>query len=295
MRILIGGAGGLIGSALCDSFQSDEVVRLVRSEPKQNEIRWDPTGGELETKALEGFDAIINLSGEPVVGRWTEQKKSRIRDSRVKSAGLLADTILKLEKPPAVFLCASAVGYYGNRGDEILTEDSPPGEGFLPQVCVKWESATARAQSSSTRVVNMRFAVVLSKDGGALKKMLAPFKSGLGAKLGNGSQYMSWIALQDLVSAAHFCMQNNSVQGPVNFCSPQPVTNSDFTKTLAKVMRRPAFLAVPGFALKLAFGQMAEECLLSSARAIPKKLLETGFTFAYPGLEDALRAALEIV
>ncbi len=289
------GSRGLIGSAMCDSFRDEDIFRLVRSEPKQNEILWNPDAGKLDASALEGFDAIINLSGEPVVGSWTEKKKSLIRDSRVKSTELLADTISKLENPPAVFLCASAVGYYGNRGNEILTEESSPGKGFLPDVSLEWEKAAAQAQSPTTRVASMRFGIVLSKKGGALKKMLSPFSLGLGAKLGNGRQYMSWISLQDLVSAAQFCLRSDSTRGPVNFCSPNPVTNAEFTRTLAKVIRRPALLSIPGFVLKLALGEIAEGGLLASQRAIPKKLLESGFTFAHADLEKALRAALEIV
>jgi uncharacterized protein (TIGR01777 family) len=242
---------------------------------------------------VSGFDAVIHLSGESVAGRWTEAKKRGIRESRVVSTNNLAQALAKTEKPPQTFICASAIGYYGNRGDEILDEESPPGTGFLPEVCLEWEAATEPAAIAGIRVVNPRFGIVLSKNGGALKEILLPFRLGLGGRVGNGRQWWSWIHIADVVSAVSQILEGASsskLKGPVNIVSPNPATNGEFTKTLADALKRPAILPVPAFAARLAFGEFADEGLLASARVHPGKLLIGGFKFQYsdllPALED---------
>lgn len=280
----------MIGSALVSSFESrgDEVVRLVRHHPKiANEVRWDPTR-TISPQLVSGFSTVIHLSGENIAGRWTEQKKCRIRDSRVFSTDFLSQALAKAEKKPGTFLCASAIGYYGNRGDEILTEESLSGDGFFPEVCREWEFATEPASDAGIRVVNLRTGIVLSCDGGALKQMLLPFKLGLGGQIGDGSQYWSWIHIADFVSAVHQILQNGDVQGAVNVTAPNPVTNAEFTGALARVLNRPAFLPAPAFALRLVLGELADEGLLASARVLPKKLLDGGFQFRFSELESAL-------
>jgi uncharacterized protein (TIGR01777 family) len=254
---------------------------------------------------VSGFDAIIHLSGEIVAGRWTAAKKARIRESRVVSTNNLSDALTKSDSPPKTFVCASAIGYYGNRGDEILTEESPSGSGFLPEVCREWESATEAAANAGIRTVNLRTGLVLSPSGGALKQMLLPFRLGLGGRIGSGRQWWSWIHIEDFVAAVYHILQNTlaatsttvelrasspglPVTGATNMVSPNPVTNGDFTRTLAKVLKRPALLPVPAFAARLALGELADEALLASARVEPKRLIEIGFEFKFSQLGSAL-------
>jgi uncharacterized protein (TIGR01777 family) len=285
------GASGLIGSALALSFQSNgsEVVRLVRRATEApDEVGWDPMR-PIASELITGYDAVIHLSGESVAGRWTEAKKRRIRDSRVISTQDFAHALAAANRKPAVFLCASAIGYYGSRGGEILNEESAAGEGFLPAVCREWEAASEVANNAGIRVLNLRIGVVLSRDGGALKQMLLPFRLGLGGRIGSGRQWFSWIHIDDLVSAVHHILDSTTLSGPVNVVAPNPVTNAEFTHTLARVLRRPAVLSVPAFAVRLAFGELADEGLLASARVMPGKLTQSGFVFQFPRLEPALQ------
>jgi uncharacterized protein (TIGR01777 family) len=292
-RILISGASGLIGSALVPALESGgyKVARLVRGSAKsRTDLVWDPMR-EVSPGLVSGCDAVIHLSGENVAGRWTAEKKRKIRESRVVSTRNLAWAIARAEEPPRTFVCASAIGYYGNRGDEVLTEDSAPVAGFLPEVCREWEAAT-HVGIAGVRVANMRFGIVLSKEGGALKEMLLPFRLGLGGKIGNGRQWWSWIHIDDVVSAVMQILRAESLRSAINMTAPNPVTNAEFTRVLASVMKRPAIFAVPGFAAKLAFGEFAEEGILSSARVVPRKLEESGFQFRYAELESALAGIL---
>ncbi len=294
IRILISGASGLIGKALIPALETRgaHVHRLVRREPgDQQEIRWNPMQA-VSPQIVSGYDAVIHLSGESVAGRWTESKKRRIRDSRVISTRNLATAMAKAEKPPQTFVCASAIGYYGNRGDEVLAEESGSGEGFLAELSREWEEAARPAAHAGIRVVNLRIGVVLSRDGGALKQMLLPFRLGLGGKIGSGRQWFSWIHVDDLVAAVLHILEKPNLSGPVNMVSPNPVTNEGFTKTLAKTLNRTAILPVPAFALRLTFGEFAGEGLLASARVVPKKLREDGFAFRCPELEVALEDLL---
>jgi len=292
MRVLLSGASGLIGSALARRLAaSSEVVRLVRRDPLSaaKEIRWDPAAGRIEPKQLEGFDAVVHLAGENIgAGRWTAAKKARIRSSRVEGTSLLAKTLAGLNQPPKVLVSASAVGYYGDRGEEKLDEGSGPGTGFLAEVCGAWEEGAMTAAEAGIRVVLARFGVVLSPEGGALARLLPLFRFGLGGRLGSGRQYMSWIALEDAVAAIAFVMENDSLRGSVNVSSPQPVTNREFTQTLGRVLRRPTLLHAPSIALRAVLGEMADEMLLASVRVYPRRLLEAGFSFSKPDLEAAL-------
>jgi uncharacterized protein (TIGR01777 family) len=242
---------------------------------------------------LEGFDAVVHLAGESIAGRWTAEKKAKARDSRVNGTLLLSDALAGLERPPKTMVSASAVGYYGNRGDEVLTEDSFPGQGFLAGVCEEWEAATESASSAGIRVVRTRFGMVLASKGGALEQMIRPFRLGVAGKLGSGKQYWSWVAIDDVTGIVQHALATESLQGPVNAVSPNPVTNEQFTQTLARIIGRPARLTVPPFALRLAFGDMADEALLSSARVVPQRLLTSGYSFSYPDLERALRHLLK--
>lgn len=292
MRILLTGASGLIGSALGAFFRSngDEVYQLTRKKAASlpYEIPWNPAAGLLASELLEGFEVVIHLGGEPLVGRWTESKKQAIMQSRVEGTRLLADGLSTLAHPPRVFISASAIGYYGSCGERQLLESSPQGKGFLAEVCAAWEAAARPAARSGIRTVFLRTGMVLSPQGGALNKMLLPFKLGLGGILGTGNQYMSWIDLDDLVRAVHYLVQEPSIQGPVNMVAPFPVTNTVFTKTLARALHRPASLRMPKWLLSLLFGEAAEEILLASQRVEPSVLLEKGFTFQYPSLEESL-------
>jgi uncharacterized protein len=293
-RILISGASGLIGSALLTALESsgNEVFRLVRREAdKANEVQWEPMR-PIPAKLVSGYDAVIHLSGENVAGRWSEAKKKRIRDSRVVSTQNLAWALGEAQVRPAAFVCASAVGYYGDRGDETLTEQSGPGEGFLAEVCREWEAAAARVSEAGIRVVNLRIGIVLSRDGGALKQMLLPFRLGLGGRIGSGRQWWSWIHVADLVGAVEHALQSDALRGAVNLTAPTPVTNRDFTKALAEALHRPAVLPIPAFAARLAFGELAEEGLLASARVAPQKLIQSGFVFQFPELRQALKSLM---
>ena len=321
-KILISGASGLIGAALIPVLEKrgDQVYQLVRRDPlNEREIRWDPMQA-LSSRTVSGFDAVIHLSGENVAGRWTNAKKQRIRDSRVLSTRNLADALARADAPAKTFLCASAIGYYGNRGDEVLTEESPVGEGFLASTCREWEESTEPATRAGIRVVNLRIGIVLSRHGGALKQMLLPFRLGLGGKIGSGRQWLSWIHIDDLVAAVLHVLNSvappfprsvreggNSdftepsttavecrapspglLHGAVNLVAPNPVTNAEFTKTLARVLRRPTFFSVPAWAARLAFGELADEGLLASTRVIPQRLVNSGFQFRFPELQAAI-------
>jgi uncharacterized protein len=296
MNVLISGASGLVGSALIPALvaRGDRVIRLVRHpvESGAPEIEWHP-GSRLDPETLEGFEAAIHLAGENIFGRWTDAKKRAIRESRVGGAQTLADAIAGCQRAPRVFLSASAIGYYGSRGDESLDEETSLGEGFLAEVAHQWEDATASARRAGSRVVNLRFGVVLSKEGGALAKMLTPFRFGLGGRLGAGTQWFSWISIEDTVAAILFALDHDRVRGPINLTAPAPVTNADFTRTLAHVLRRPAIFPVPLFIPRMVFGsEMTRETLAASQRVFPAKLAAAGYNFRHPELEGALRALL---
>ena len=297
MKILVSGSHGLVGKALTQSLTTDghEVLGLVRRARAFGapEIEWHPTHGQIDAQHLEGFDVVVHLAGESIAsGRWTDSKKRAIRESRVKGTTLLSEALAQLSRPPSVFICASAIGYYGNRGDELLTEQSAPGEDFLSSVCVEWENATKPATEKGIRTINARFGVILAPDGGALAQMLTPFRMGIGGRVGSGKQWMSWIALGDVVNGLKFLISDKSVHGPVNFVAPNPVTNAEFTKTLGRVLSRPTLFPVPGFGARLAFGELADALLLSSQRVEPGVLTDNGFLFSWPALEPALRHLL---
>jgi hypothetical protein len=298
MNIVVSGSSGLVGSALVPELSAarHNVKRLVRRAPsgKLAEVRWNPAGGELDTAVVEGCDAVIHLAGESIAaGRWTMAKKARIRDSRVRSTALLAEALARTKKAPKVMVCASAIGYYGSRGDELLTEDSPAGSGFLAGVCREWEAAAAPAFRKGIRVVHLRFGVVLSRRGGALAKMLLPFWLGAGGRIGSGRQYMSWIAIGDAVGAIQYAMENEALRGPVNAVAPNPVTNQEFTLALGRALRRPTLFPMPELAARLLFGEMADALLLSSTRVVPERLKSAGYRFRHPALDAALRHLLE--
>jgi uncharacterized protein (TIGR01777 family) len=266
---------------------------MVRSSPKGDEALWNYQVQQIDLEKLATADAVVHLAGENIAnGRWNNDKKRRIRESREAGTRFLAESIARLQERPKVLLCASAIGYYGDRGDEELTEQSSPGMGFLPEVCIAWESACRPAAEAGVRVVNLRIGLVLSRDGGALRKMLLPFKLGAGGVVGGGKQWWSWIALDDLVRAMQQILTNEQLQGPVNGTAPQPVTNREFTKTLGKAISRPTIFPMPAFAARLALGEMANELLLASARVFPRRLQESGFKFQFPELEAALRHVL---
>jgi uncharacterized protein (TIGR01777 family) len=298
MKILIGGSLGLVGTALIKSLEGDghEIFSLVRYAPRsESEIEWSPDRYSIALARLEGFDAVVNLAGESIAeSRWTEDKKRRIRESRVKGTKLLGDALANLTERPKTFICASAIGYYGNRGDEILTETSAPGNDFLSDVCVEWEKATALATEKGIRVVNTRFGVILDRQGGALAKMLPPFRMGVGGRIGSGKQWMSWIALDDVVGALKFALVNETLSGPVNFVVPGSVTNAEFTKTLGKALSRPAIFPIPAFAVRLVFGEMADALLLASQRVEPEQLTKEGYKFQFLRLAEALRNVLAV-
>ena len=298
MKILVSGSHGLVGKALINSLTNDghEIVRLVRRERSfgSPEVEWHPNQGRIDAADLEGLDAVVHLAGENIAsGRWTAEKKRAIRDSRVKGTSLLSVTLARMSRPPSVFLSASAIGYYGDRGDELLTEKSAPGKGFLPEVCIEWENAAKPAAEKGIRTVCTRFGIILDPDEGALAKMLTPFRMGIGGKVGDGHQWMSWIAVDDVVGGLKFIIEDNSVVGPVNFVAPNPVTNAEFTKTLGRVLSRPTIFPVPAFGARLAFGEMADALLLSSQKVEPGVLEDKGFLFSWPTLEPALRHLMD--
>lgn len=296
MNVLVTGSSGLVGSSLVPLLESQghRVVRLVRNQPGGDaEVRWDPGAGTIDTAGLQGVEGVVHLAGENIAeGRWTEEKKARIRSSREAGTRLLAESLAGLENPPRVLVSASAIGYYGDRGDETLSEESPPGEGFLSETCLAWEAAAKPAADAGIRVVHPRIGIVLSADGGALAKMLFPFKMGVGGVLGSGNQYMSWIAIDDLVEIIGHALVTDALRGPVNAVAPAAATNREFTKTLGRVLVRPTLLPMPGFAARLAFGEMADALLLASTRVAPARLEQSGYSFRYPQLEGALRHVL---
>lgn len=295
MRVAISGATGLVGSALCRALEArgDTPVPLVRGESPGGGIPWDPALGILDPAALEGIDAVVHLAGENVAGgRWTTERKRRIRDSRVKGTTLIAGAMAACATPPKTLVSASAIGYYGDRGDAVVDESDQPGSGFLAEVCRDWEASTRPAADAGVRVAMLRIGLVLSPEGGALARMLPPFRLGLGGVPGDPSVYLSWVTLGDLVRIVLHVLDNPGVSGPMNAFSPHPVTSAEFTKTLAKVLRRPAFFHVPSFALRLALGEMADGMLFMSVRGKPQRLMDSGFAFEHAGLEDALRALL---
>src|SRR5215217_2770571 len=294
MNVLISGATGLIGSALAQELKDGghSITRLTRSPKGENDVRWDPDAGTIDG-SLAGTEAVVHLAGESIAeGRWTASKKERIMESRKKGTRLLAETIAALPTPPKVMVSASAVGYYGDRGDEVLREDSSPGSDFLAQVCKAWETAANPAREAGIRVVHPRFGIVLSPKGGALGTTLPIFKLGGGGRIGSGPQWWSWVALDDVVGAILHALEDNSVEGPVNVGSPNPLTNAEYTKVLGRVLNRPTVFAVPAPAIRIAIGGMADALLLASQRVEPVKLKETVYHFRYPELEGALRHLL---
>jgi uncharacterized protein (TIGR01777 family) len=297
MKILVTGSTGLVGSVLVPSLRSKghEVLRAVRSSPKgADEIQWDPERGTIDVAKLVNLDAAVHLAGESVAdGRWSDEKKRRILDSRVKGTRLLSETLARLNPKPGVLVSASAIGYYGSRGSEVMTEESTTGEGFLASVSRQWESSTSAAAEAGIRVVSLRIGIVLSVKGGALGKMLPPFKLGLGGKVGDGKQFMSWIAVEDVVGIIEHALEDKSLSGPVNTVAPSPVTNAEFTKALGQAISRPTIFPLPAFAARLAFGEMADETLLSSTRVLPERLTKSGYKFQFSQLDVALRNALK--
>lgn len=301
MKIAITGSSGLVGSVLIPFLLTGghQVIRFVRKaatstvEDGTTSVLWNPDKGELNASALEGVDAVINLAGEGIADkRWTDERKKRILDSRIKGTTLLAKTLAGMKLPPKVFFSASAIGYYPPSEDTPLTESSPAGTGFLPEVCSAWEAATKPAENAGIRTVNGRIGIVLSARGGALTAQLPLFRWGVAGRLGSGRQYASWIEIDDLVGAIHFCLMNENIRGPVNLTAPGMVTNQEFTKTLGQVLHRPTFLPAPAWALRLALGEMADALLLASLKVIPERLQQAGFSFHYPELEPALRHLL---
>ena len=294
-RVLVSGVSGPVGAALLPSLKGRgfQVTRLVRGVVSgEDQLSWDPAK-PLAPELVSGFRAVIHLAGESVVGRWTSSKKTKIRDSRVLGTRNLAQSLAQAKDRPRVLISASAVGYYGDRDGELLREESPSGAGFLPEVCREWEAANQSASQAGIRAVQIRIGVVLSPTGGALQKLLPPFRMGVGGNIGSGRQWMSWIHVQDLVGAVHHILKIDLLQGPVNLVAPKSVTNAEFTKTLGSVLSRPTIFPVPAFAAKLAFGQMAEEVLLGSQRVEPAKLIASGYPFQYTDLRKALEAVLK--
>jgi uncharacterized protein len=299
MKILISGASGLVGTHLIPVLEAKghEIFKLVRKTPKnEREIQWDAKTGfsEKEQARLEDFDAVIHLAGDAIASEnWSEEKKRRIRESRTGGTRVLVDALKKTSNPPKTFISASASGFYGDRKDEVLTEESAKGEGFIPEVCDEWEQESRRAEEFGARVVSLRIGVVLAKDGGALEKMLTPFKLGVGGVVGSGKQWMPWIALDDLLNVIIFALENEELKGAVNTISPDAVTNEGFTKALGKAVHRPTILPIPEFAIRLLYGEMGETLLLQGQRMIPEKLQDAGFEFQYPKLENALKHVLK--
>src|SRR5271165_554530 len=296
MRVLIRGASGLIGQALTRALtaRGHEPVALVRRAPREGEVQWSP-GEPLDPEKLAGCDAVVHLAGKNIAGYWTEKFKQEVRDSRVRGTQTLANAAAgsyRQSGQPRVFLSASAIGYYGDRGDELLTEESGPGQGFLAELAQQWEAATGPARDAGIRVVNLRIGVVLARGGGALQPMLLPFRLGLGGRIGSGKQYWSWISLEDVVGAILFALQNESLSGPVSVVSPEPARNEEFVRALGEQLNRPTIFPLPAFVVRTLLGEMGDAALLGSARVEPAKLKAAGYQFRYPRLKDALRAAL---
>ncbi|PYX89589.1 MAG: TIGR01777 family protein [Acidobacteria bacterium] len=296
MKILASGMSGTIGLALLPALSSHghTITRLKTGAVcSQNEIAWDPLQ-PLKPGLAGGFDAVIHLAGENIFGRWSEAKKKRIHDSRVVGTRHVCEALARTTTRPGVLIAGSAIGYYGSRGDETLTEESKLGTGFLAETCREWEAASEPAEQAGWRVIHLRTGVVLSPQEGALKKMLAPFRLGLGGKIGSGRQWLSWISIADTVAVILHCLRTESLHGPVNMVAPNPATNAEFSRILGKVLHRPAFATVPAFATKLLFGkEMAEETVLTSQRVMPKRLQESGFQFQQPFLNEALKNLLQ--
>ncbi|MGW7303243.1 TIGR01777 family oxidoreductase [Streptomyces sp. NPDC054829] len=294
-RVAVAGASGLIGGALSRSLRSDgvEVVRLVRRTPRaEDEIRWDPQARFVDAGDLAGCDAVVNLAGAGVGSRrWTEAYKARIRDSRVLGTAALAEAIAAMDSPPRVFVNGSAIGYYGETGDRIVDESAPPGEGFLPEVCVRWEAAAAPAERAGVRTVLVRSGLVVARSGGAWARLFPLFRAGLGGRMGDGGQYWSFVSLHDEVAAIRHLLDSEELSGPFNVTAPEPVTNREITAAMGRVLKRPTPFPVPAAVLRTVLGEMAED-VLGSARVVPKRLLESGFRFTYPGIDEAVRAAL---
>jgi uncharacterized protein (TIGR01777 family) len=295
MNVIVTGASGLVGQALVPLLTTGghAVTKLVRKSPGAGEAQWDPEQQEIDTTALAAADAVVHLAGDNIAeGRWTKAKKQRILDSRVNGTRLIAESLARLERGPRTLVCASAIGYYGDRGDEWLDEQSTPGTGFLADVCQAWEAAAQPARDAGVRVVHLRFGVILSPRGGALAKMLFPFKTGGGGKVGSGKQYWSWVALDDVIGAINHALLTPALEGPVNVVAPEPVTNLEFTKTLGKVLRRPTIIPLPAFAARLLLGEVADELLLASQRVRATRLEQTAYDFRHRELEGALRSLL---
>jgi uncharacterized protein (TIGR01777 family) len=295
MNVAVTGATGLVGSTLVPMLTTGghRVIKLVRRPAGDSTVTWDPEAESFDASSLDGVDAVVHLAGENIAAaRWSPKVKDRIRDSRVQGTRVLCEGLARMKTPPKVLVCASAVGFYGDRDDEVLTEDSAAGSGFLADVAQDWEAATQPARDAVIRVVNLRFGVVLSPKDGALAKMLLPFKLGAGGRVGSGRQYWSWISIDDAAGAIHHAVLTDSLSGPVNAVAPKPVTNTEFTKTLGRVLGRPAIVPMPAFAARLALGEMADELLLASIRVEPRQLIESGYDFRQPTLESALRHLL---
>ncbi len=296
MHIAVTGSHGLVGTAMIPAMSKMEhqVTRLVRGQAGVGSVVWDPTAKSFDSSVLQGVDAVVHLAGENIASsRWTSQVKERIRKSRVQGTRILAEGLAAMPTPPRVFISASAIGYYGDCGDELLDEDSPSGNGFLADTVLQWEAATQPASDAGIRVVRMRIGVILSPRGGALAKMLLPFKLGAGGRVGNGRQWWSWIALDDVVGAILYLLSNDAISGPVNVVSPNPVSNSVFTKILGQVLKRPTIFPMPAVVARIVLGEMANELLLASTRVQPEQLLETGYQFQQPELSAALQCLLK--
>lgn len=296
MNVAISGSSGLVGSSLADRLRRPEnrVVRLVRGQAHAaDEVPWDPASGRIDASGLDGLDAVVHLAGENIAsGRWTPAKKRRIRDSRIEGTRTIATSLAALDRPPPLLINASAIGFYGDRGEQQVDEDSPAGSGFLAETCAEWEAATEPARRAGMRVVLLRIGVVLTPAGGALRRMLPAFRLGLGGRLGSGAQFMSWIALEDLIRALEHVLRDRTLAGPVNAVAPGALRNREFTRVLGRVLRRPTAIPVPAWLLRLALGQMAQELLLAGACVRPTRLQAAGFSFRLGDLETALRFQL---
>jgi uncharacterized protein (TIGR01777 family) len=295
LAVAITGASGMIGAALGRSLRADghRIVPIVRRPPREGEVRWDPEAGRIDAPGLEGIDVLVHLAGESIAsGRWTRTRMHRIRESRARGTALIARTIAGLGRPPSTLISVSAVGIYGDRGDETLTEQSPPGQGFLPEVAVIWEKAADAARDAGIRVAHPRLAAVLSSSGGVVGRLLLPFRLGLGGPIGRGAQWMPLVSLDDVVSAIRHLIDSPGLAGPFNVSLPHPVTNREFSTGLGKALHRPAIIPVPPAALRVVYGQLAEELLIASARVVPAALDASGYRFLHPTLDTALDAAL---
>ncbi|NOT06785.1 MAG: TIGR01777 family protein [Gemmatimonadales bacterium] len=294
-KIAITGVSGFLGSLLAKSLSSagHEVVRIVRREPRESEIRWDPAGTGFAADALRGIDAVVHLAGESIAGgRWSPARKERILESRRRGTRLLTRALAETKDGPRILVSASAIGYYGNRGEELVDEKSPPGQGFLPEVCRVWEEETEPAEEAGVRVARIRIGLVQTPAGGMLERILLPFRFGLGAQLGTGRQWMSWISGFDLIRIFSHALTDDRMRGPINAVAPNPIRNAEYTETLGRVLHRPTPFAIPASLLRLGLGDLADEALLASTKVAPRALTESGFAFEKPMLEEALKHAL---